>query len=457
MGPALILVLPRILARIYTMIETDPTEIVLSGQSLVLLVGASGCGKSTFARKHFKPTEILSSDFYRALVSDNEANQAASRDAFEVLHLIAAKRLAAGRLAVVDATNLQAWAREPLLKIAHTHDCQAIALVFDLPEALCQGRNLQRPDRQVAPEVIHRQVELLQASLPSLENEGLSRVYRFTSSPAIDRVSIRRTRLPNNRRSQHGPFDIIGDVHGCTDELERLLEVLGYAQTEIPGIPPPLYNRLYHHPAGRTAIFLGDLVDRGPRILDAVDLVRLMVDAGHALAVLGNHDEKLLRKLRGRNVQVKHGLEKTLAELADLSPQLESLTRQRMIAFFSALPNHYVLDSGKLVVAHAGIKKPMIGRDSPRVREFTLYGETNGEIDEFGLPVRLDWARSYHGHAFIVYGHTPTRRPIWMHRTINIDTGCVFGGKLTALRYPEMTLTSISAEHEYTSALRPIQ
>ena len=114
----------------------------------------------------------------------------------------------------------------------------------------------------------------------------------------------------------------------------------------------------------------------------------------------------------------------------------------RRPTFLDGLVSHYVLDDGKLVVAHAGMKEEMQGRGSGKVRDFALYGETTGETDEFGLPVRYDWAAEYRGTAMVVYGHTPVPEPEWLNRTINIDTGCVFGGKLTALRYPERELVS---------------
>ena len=117
--------------------------------------------------------------------------------------------------------------------------------------------------------------------------------------------------------------------------------------------------------------------------------------------------------------------------------------------------SHYVLDDGKLVVAHAGMKEEMQGRGSGKVRDFALYGETTGETDEFGLPVRFDWASEYRGQAMVVYGHTPVPEPDWLNRTVNIDTGCVFGGKLTALRYPEKEFVSVPAARTYCEPARP--
>ena len=424
--------------------------------SLVVLIGASGSGKSTFARVHFLPTETISSDACRALVSDDENNQAATQDAFDVLHVIAAKRLAAGRLTVVDATNVQAEARRPLVALARQYHCLPVAIVFDLPEGVCQERNRARPDRDFGPHVVRRQSADLRRSLRGLQREGFHHVFTLSSPDEVAAATIERQPLWNNRTGDHGPFDIIGDAHGCADELEELLALLGYVPTATVGAfggAAPVYA----HPEGRTAVFLGDLVDRGPRILDTVRLVHAMVDAESALCVPGNHDMKLVRKLRGRDVQVRHGLESSLAELAALPDEARPRVQRDIADFLDGLVSHYVFDDGKLVVAHAGLKESMQGRGSRAVREFTLYGETTGETDDFGLPVRYNWAAEYHGAATVVYGHTPVPRPEWLNNTVNIDTGCVYGGRLTALRYPEREFVSVPARRVYAEPARPFQ
>jgi protein phosphatase len=418
--------------------------------SLVVLVGASGSGKSTFARAHFKPTEVLSSDACRGMVSDDENNQAATKDAFEILHFIAAKRLAAGRMTVVDATNVQPEARKPLLALARQHHVLPVAVVFDLPEKLCQERNRQRPDRDFGPHVVRRQVRDVRQSLKHLRREGFRSVYTLSSPEAVDAVQVERQPLWVDRRQHHGPFDIIGDVHGCFDELLELLAILGY---EVNVEQSDGRSARYHvrHPEGRTVVFLGDLVDRGPGIARVLRLAMDLVESGAALCVMGNHERKLLRKLQARNVQVTHGLAESLAQLEQEPPEF----RQRVIAFLDGLISHYVLDDGKLVVAHAGLKEELQGRASGRVRDFALFGETTGETDEFGLPVRHNWAADYRGAATVVYGHTPVPEPQWLNRTINVDTGCVFGGRLTALRYPEQALVSVPAARTYYQPARP--
>jgi protein phosphatase len=430
-------------------------QIKLPELSLVVLIGPSGSGKSTFAARHFLPTEVISSDFCRGLITDNENDQEITAEAFDLLHTIAAKRLAAGRLTVIDATNVQPEARKPLVALARAYHCVPAAIVFNLPERLCQDRNRSRTDRQIPSGALHRQVGQMRRSLRHLKKEGFRYIYKFSDQAQVEAAQIDRQPTWTNRKDKHGPFDIIGDVHGCCDELEALLEKLGYSYTEGTSAGP--YRRVYSHPQGRKAIFLGDLVDRGPRILDSVQLVRNMVLAGSALAIPGNHDSKLVRKLQGRDVKVSHGLAATLAEFEALPDGKGAQLKRDLGEFLYGLISHYVLDDGKLVVAHGGMKESMQGRASRQVRDFALYGETTGETDEFGLPVRYNWAAEYRGKARVVYGHTPVVHAEWLNNTINIDTGCVFGGKLTALRYPELELVSVPAEKVYSEPAKPLE
>ncbi len=416
-------------------------KITLPELSLVVLIGPSGSGKSTFAKVHFKPTEVLSSDFCRGLVSDDENDQAATNDAFEVLHFIARKRLAAGKLTAIDATNVQLEARKPLVALAREFHVLPVAIVFDLPEKLCHERNRNRANRDFGPHVVRSQVQQMRRSLRGLEREGFRHVFVLSSTEEVESVSIERQPLWNNLKHEHGPFDIIGDVHGCFDELKTLLEKLGYSVDGDHVTPPE----------GRKAVFVGDLVDRGLKIPQVLRLVMKMVEQGTALCVPGNHDMKLMRKLKGRDVQITHGMAESLAQLAGEPPEFT----KEVAKFIDDLVSHYVFDEGKLVVAHAGMKEEMQGRGSGKVREFALFGETTGETDEYGLPVRYNWASEYRGKAMVVYGHTPTVEPEWLNRTLNIDTGCVFGGKLTAFRYPEKELVSSPAQRVYYEPAKP--
>jgi len=419
--------------------------------SLVVLIGASGSGKSTFARKHFRPTEVLSSDAYRAIVSDEEGDQSATDDAFDALQFVARKRLARRRLTVIDATNVRREDRQGFLALAKEYHALGVVIVFDLPEKICQQRTEARADRDFGRHVIRNHVGLLRRSIRSLGKEGFRYQYVFRTPEEVEAAEVERTPLWTDRREDHGPFDIIGDVHGCYDELRELLAQLGYRVEEVAGADGPAFR--VSHPEGRRVVFLGDLVDRGPGITGVLRLVVDMVQAGVALCVPGNHEVKLLRKLHGREVKVSHGLAETLAQLETEPP----VFRDRVAKFIDGLVSHFVLDDGRLVVAHAGMKESMQGRSSGAVRSFALFGETTGETDEFGLPVRYDWASDYRGKAMVVYGHTPVPEAEWLNGTICVDTGCVFGGKLTALRYPERELVSVAAKQTYFEPARPLR
>ncbi|WP_329206519.1 polynucleotide kinase-phosphatase [Streptomyces sp. NBC_00683] len=410
--------------------------------SLVVLIGASGSGKSTFARKHFKPTEIVSSDFCRGLVADDENDQSASRDAFDVLHYIAGKRLAAGRLTVVDATNVQAESRKQLVQLAREHDVLPIAVVLDLPEEVCLARNAKRPDRADMPRhVVQRHRRELRRSLRGLEREGFRKVHVLRTEEEADSAEVVLERRYNDLRHLTGPFDIIGDIHGCSSELESLLGKLGYTDGA--------------HPDGRTAVFVGDLVDRGPDSPGVLRRVMSMVSAGNALCVPGNHENKLGRYLKGRQVQVRYGLAETIEQL-EREDAKDPEFREQVKEFIDGLVSHYVLDGGKLVVCHAGLPEKYHGRTSGRVRSHALYGDTTGETDEFGLPVRYPWAEDYRGRAAVVYGHTPVPTTSWVNNTLCLDTGAVFGGKMTALRWPEREIVDVPAEQVWYEPVKPL-
>lgn len=431
-------------------------QIKLPRLSLVVLIGPSGSGKSTFAAKHFLPTEVLSSDVCRGLVSDDTNNQAATGDAFDVLNFIASKRLAAGRLTVVDATNVQPEARKSLVALARKFHVLPVAIVLNVPEKICAARNQAREDRNFGPHVIRNQRSQLRRSLRGLKREGFRNITILESPEQVDAVTIERVPLWNDRRDLRGPFDIIGDVHGCGDELEALLQRLGYGRESVEKLSSDGWSPIsYRHPEGRMAFFVGDLVDRGPRSVDVLSIVRNMVDAGTAMCVPGNHDVKLLRKMRGKNVQIKHGLAETLADMDRIDESLRPSFQKELMTFLDSLVSHYVVDDGNLVIAHAGMKEELQGRGSGKVREFALYGETTGETDEFGLPIRHNWAAEYRGETMVVYGHTPVPEPQWLNKTLNVDTGCVFGGKLTALRYPELETVSVNAQRTYCEPVKP--
>jgi len=420
-------------------------EIKLPEISLVLLVGASSSGKSTFAKNHFLSTEVISSDYCRALVSDDENNLSATTPAFEVLYFIAEKRLKLGKLTVIDALNLRKEDRARLLQLAKDNYALAAAIVLETPIKKLFERHDKRTDRHFSKNVIERQYDDFKRTCKTIEREGFSYVY-FTNPE--EEVNIVRQKLWNNRKEESGGFDIIGDIHGCFDELRELLQQLGYEiNYQNDG------NIDIKTPNNRRAIFLGDLTDRGHKSPAVLQLVMKMVENKQAFCICGNHDEKLSKYLGGTNVNRNHGLDATIEQLESCSKEFRAEVKK----FLSGLVAHYVLDGGNLVVAHGGLPEEMHGRASAAVRAFCLFGETTGEIDEFGLPVRYNWAKNYKGKAMVVYGHTPIPEPEWLNNTINIDTGCVFGGRLTALRYPEKQIVSVEAKQVYCEPVRPIQ
>ncbi len=425
-------------------------NIALPDFSLVCLIGASGSGKSSFASEHFKPTEVVSSDACRARVTDDVTALDANEDTFDLLQYISSVRLKRRMLTVIDATSVQRADRAHLVKLARRYHALPVAIVLDLDPSLCEDRNAARTDRSVKKNVARRHSQSLRRSLQGLQKEGFRQVYILRSLDEIESAVVSREPLWTDQRREHGPFDIIGDVHGCYDELSELLCNLGYV-FDVDFVDS---EKLIcaSHPENRQAFFVGDITDRGPRNRDCLRLVMGMCVEGTARMVVGNHDYKLLQYLRGKKVNLTHGLDGTVAELENCSDQF----RQQVSTFIYDTRSHQWLDDGNLVIAHAGLMESMHGRGSGEVRNFAMYGETTGAVDEFGLPIRLEWARDYRGKASVVFGHTPVPDAQWLNNTICLDTGCVFGGKLTALRWPENELVEVHARREYVAPAKPI-
>ena len=426
------------------------TAITIPDFALIVLIGSTGSGKTSFARKHFLETEIVSSDHCRALVSDDETDLAATGDAFDLLNYTAAIRLKRRLLTVIDATSVKREDRAKLVQLARRYHALPVALVLDIDPKICHERNQQRPNRDFGEHVTRNHAKALRRGLRGLQKEGFRQVHIMNSPEEVDALRIGRQPLWTDNRNDHGPFDIIGDIHGCFDELTELLGDLGYQIDPFDEGAEDLIRA--RHPEGRIAFFVGDITDRGPRNLDALRLVMGMCDEGSGRCVIGNHDFKLNKWLKGRSVTQTHGLDLTVAELEQTSDAF----RKQASEFIWDLRSHAWLADGKLVIAHAGLKEEMHGRGSGHVRIFAMFGETTGEVDEFGLPVRLEWARDYRGKADVVFGHTPMAEAEWLNHTMCIDTGCVFGGKLTALRWPERETVSVPAKRQYAVSAKPL-
>lgn len=409
---------------------------------LVLMIGPSASGKSTVARRLFESTEILSSDHYRAIASNDTQDQSATPDAFELLHHAARIRLRRRLLTVIDATNLDPTHRAALAQIARDHDCPTIAVNLEISLAECLRRNEARQTGSIPPQAIRRQAQSSRQAARQLKRERHRTVFTLTEPSHCDQLNLVRSPGRFDRRDLAGPFDFIGDVHGCHEELRTLLFRLGYSQADVPV-----------HPEGRIAVFVGDLVDRGPGSLEVLQTVIGMVKAQSALAVKGNHDDKFMRYLRGRDVTINHGLERTISQTA----HLDAAERKAIADFINELPVHYMLDQGRVAVAHAGITPEYQNRNSGRITQFCMYGPTNAGSDADTDPDRVDWTRDYRHTVKVIYGHTANAFAAWSNNTVNLDTGCVYGGALTALSYPEDVFTTVPALRQHYPNSRPLE
>ena len=233
--------------------------------------------------------------------------------------------------------------------------------------------------------------------------------------------------------------DIVGDIHGCYDEFYELTKKLEYSWKS--GYPV--------HSEGRKLAFVGDLTDRGPHSLKIIHTVYTLIQKDLAYYVPGNHCNKLYRYFLRNKVQITHGLETTVAEFEALDRKEQQKVRRAFIQLYENAPLYHVLDGGNLIISHAGISEDLIGKQNSRVKTFVLYGDITGEKHEDGSPVRKDWALEYKGSAYIIYGHTPVKEVRKVGNTFNIDTGAVFGGKLSSLRYPELDILSVSSTMPY--------
>lgn len=377
-------------------------QIHLPELSVIILVGNDESGKRAFCKRNFKKEESV------------------RMDDLENLEL----RLKEGKLSVVNLGNEDDNTLDEIVHLARKFHVTLTALLFQ--DSLAESKK-----------------QSVKSQVQFLKQKGIKKIEVLEPHIKTEHIKINRLKSKNDKKELHGPFDMIGDIHGCYDELCALLIKLGY---EVEEEQCTAYS-----PANRKVVFLGDLVDRGPKITEVLKLVMQMVRDGQAYCVLGNHDGKLQRKLHGSNVKVIHGLENTMEQLAKESNKFKDEVRE----FLDKLVSHYVFDEGNLVVAHAGLKEKFHGRESGKIRDLAMYGETTGQLDAYGLPVRLDWSKDYKGTALVVYGHTPQANVRVVNNTVNIDTGCIFGGYLTAFRYPEKEIVQVKAKQTYYESPRP--
>lgn len=242
-------------------------------------------------------------------------------------------------------------------------------------------------------------------------------------------------------RGRKNKFDIIGDIHGCYNELMELVEKLGYQNK----------GNCYAHPEGRILVSVGDVSDKGPENLKCLDFWMNQVNYGGSFWVYGNHCNKLYRYLMGNRVKLTHGLENTVQELEQLEQWQKRAFIHRFLETYERLCYYILLDHARLLVVHGGIKKEQIGHFNNKIKTMCIYGDIAGEFDENGKPIRRDWAQNYNGDIFIAYGHTVRQKPEFINNTIDLDQGCVYGGHLTALRYPEMKIVQVKSKFAYTT------
>lgn len=242
-------------------------------------------------------------------------------------------------------------------------------------------------------------------------------------------------------------IDIIGDIHACYEEFIELIEKLGYKKNK---------DDLYLHPQGRKILSLGDIMSRGPESLKTMMFFLNHIENGQAYMTDSNHGWKIARWLDGRKVQLKHGDEKVEEEFIKYEIQFGVVKtnelKQKIKELLMKAPSHYILmENGvdTVVCTHAGIKDEYIGKETPKIKNFCRYGDVEG-MDETGKPIRKDWFSHHNNKLLIIWGHDPKPEPFVFNNTINIDQGVVFGGKLTAFRYPEREFIFLDATKDYS-------
>ena len=334
---------------------------------------------------------------------------------------------------VCDDLNIAKADRQKAISYAKEHDKQTVCIVFNLDGEVLAERN--RKERKYRKRDIIAKADSVKMISTHLDEDGFNYIYILNNEEEINNCEVIFERLNCDKKELSGPFDIIGDVHGCYYELCKLLKRLGYKD-----------DKGYYYHAERTAVFTGDFTDKGNNNVKVLKLIRDMVNNNTALAVLGNHDDKILRYLNNNEVVTNKGMNKTLNELTLESEEEKNSLKE----FLEKLPAHLVLDNGKLIVVHAGIKKEYVNKVSRRVKEFCLYAETTQDIDGFNIPQRtFNWTGEWTDDTLIIYGHTPRLKPYKLNNTLCIDTGCVLGGSLSAYKYPEDKVTSTSAKKNY--------
>lgn len=415
--------------------------------SLIILVGVAGSGKSTFAKKYFKHEAIVSSDACRRLLFhgdhkltvDEAPLQQYSEGAFMIFYAWLRARLAHDFYAVADSTAIVGTVRQKLESIAHEYKIEFFYLVFNTPESVCIERDSKRPF-PCKDKVIKRQHKLFSTNIDTFVK--MDNAVILTPEDCEKEIEINWIEQPIDNISKFKinakAIDIIGDIHGCHIELITLLEKLGYVKGS---------DDLYRHPEGRIFVSLGDIVDRGPGSHTAINFFKKHIEASLAISVMGNHDNKFARWLMGKNVTVKNGLQETINQIpADLD-------KKELAEFiFKNFKPYYLFempDTSLFALTHAAFKANYVGFNNKEIQSHCMYGQVVGR-EENGFPIRAHWENWYKGIP-VAYGHTvtPDNKPLIVGNTHCLDTGCVFGGSLTCLRLPEKEYISVEANKVY--------
>ncbi|MEH7332127.1 polynucleotide kinase-phosphatase [Neobacillus drentensis] len=443
------------------------TKIYLPYAGIVLLVGPSNSGKTTLLNrlvneKSILSSEVISSDHFRVLVSDVEYinwNQRpkdeadvlydeyfrVSNEAFDTMDFLIGKRCRLNKLTIIDATHLKEDDRERYIRMGKKYHVPVVAIVFNVPEKELLTRDEHR-DYPRGKNRIKQQYQQFKRTIRFIKKEGFHRTYILNEE---ELKTLEMGRQQNSLLVNLGNgIDFIGDIHGCYEEFIEILEKLGYKENA---------EGYYLHPEGRRILSLGDVMSRGPRSLETLQFFKKHVGTGLAYMIDSNHGWKIARWLDGRSVKLAHGDEKLAAEFEEYenlygqeaSNQLKNEFKELLLAAKS----HLIIEKNGVKVAvavHAGIRDHYVGKQSQRISDFCRYGDSDG-LDENGKPIRKDWTIGHQSSQLIIWGHDPKPQPLLVNNTLNIDQGVVFGGRLTAYRYPEKQFVSVEAKRDYAN------